>query len=117
MSTGIAILLTVTYFTLLANGLTVKLETRNLPTTNKIHLQCLDGDTLISTTNIGLNRTIEVNGEAIEYIFTNFSAKAAGKVSFDITPDTEGNYTCINLDTNTKSDNSLPLVGKWIMFS
>lgn len=115
MSSAIALLVTITLsHLLLADGFVVKMETRNLPIANQILLQCLDGGSLLATTNLGLNRTVLIDGTVTEDVFTDFTTPNPGEISFDITPSTEGNFTCINKDTDTRSTNSLTLVGEFI---
>ena len=98
-----------------ANGIVTKIQTRNLPDRNDIQLYCIDdgGVEPILTMNLGLRRFTLVNGQLITETFTDFTVFGPGITSLIITPDIEGNFTCVDLDTNTVATNSIPIVGEF----
>ena len=95
------------------DGVTVKIEVRNFPFLNRIFLDCLDTeDANLETNNIGLIRTYTLDGQLFTETFTDFTIEELGVVKFTVTPEIEGNYFCVDKDTNTTSSNSVKIVGK-----
>ena len=94
-----------------AEGILVKLESRYRPFLNNVTLHCTDnnGNDLAST-DIGLRRTILVNGQPNTQNFNEFVVLGNGQVSFIVTPSNEGNFSCV--ENNIHSTNSIPVVGK-----
>ena len=94
-----------------ADGVTVKIEVRSFPFLNRIFLNCLDDQNAnLETNNIGLIRTYTLDGQLFTETFTDFTIEELGVVKFTVTPETEGNYSCVDKDINTTSSNSVKIV-------
>ncbi len=94
-------------------GVRVKIQARSLPNRNDVALQCTDdNDVPLVTTNIGLYRTSIINDQSSTELFTDFIFDM-NEARFNITPEIEGNFSCIDQDTNTTSSNTVVVIGTY----
>ena len=95
-----------------AHGVLTQIAARNEPFVNEIQIRCTDnGGVDLATENLGLMRTALVDGQLATQPFTDITVTANGRIRFDIDPTIEGNYTCVDQDTETVASNSVIVVG------
>jgi hypothetical protein len=102
-------------------GVMITSDVRKFPFLNRITLTCRDEYSIPITSPVTFHRTITLpdnnNNSTIitEQLgdFTNYTIDGSPSiVTFNLTLNIEGYYTCTNLDTNETSSNSIALVGK-----
>ena len=97
-----------------AHGVLTKIGARDEPFLNEIQIRCTDnGGVLLTTDNLALRRTVLVDGQLNTQPFTDIII-SIGVIRFDVDPTIEGNYTCVDQDTDTVASNSVIVVGQYI---
>ncbi len=95
-------------------GVRIKIRSRILPNRNDMVLKCTeDNGFLLAGNYIGFYRTIMTNDQYITEPFTDFTLKS-NEAIFRITPEMEGNFSCVDRNSNINSSNTVVLVGTYL---